>query len=345
MLTRLIAAAALLAASALPAFAQPAFAQPGGGRLADIRARGTFKCGVYENVPGLAALDTQGHWAGFDVDYCRAMASSILGSADKVEFVKMTFAQGIQAVKAGEVDMAGLAITATVQRETELGLDFVGPTLYSGQGFMVHKRTGATKLADLGGAAICIVAGSNTESLLDDFFRSRGLTFKPVAVDSPAQLFPQYEEGRCDVVTMEPPFLAMRRARLKTPTDHIILPDMFTKSDMGPIIRDDDVAFAKAVQMTHWALVTAEELGVTAANVDDLAKTGNAPATRRLLGVEGTIGSRAGLVSDTFAQELIRDVGNYAEIWERNLGRPLGLERGPNRLVRDGGQQWAPLWR
>lgn len=325
--------------------AGPALAQaPASGRLADVRARGVFKCGIYENVPGLATLSAQGRWEGLDVDYCRGMAAAILGSADKVEFVKMTFAQGIPAVRSGEVDMAALAITATVQRETELGLDFVGPTLYSGHAFMVHRRTGAKSLADLDGATICIVAGTITDSLIADYFRARNMTFRPVAIETSAQMMPLYEAGRCDVVTLEPPFLATRRARLQVPADHIILPDFFAKSDMGPVVRSDDVAFSQAARMVHWALVTAEEMGITAENVEAMARDSRDPAIRRFLGAEGNIGSRAGL-SDKFVMDLVRGVGNYAEIWERNYGKPYGLERGPNRLVRDGGQQWAPLWR
>lgn len=330
-------AAALLS---LPAWAQA----PAGGRIAEIRARGVFKCGIYENVPGLATLNAQGRWEGLDVDYCRAMAAAILGSADKVEYVKMTFAQGIPAVRSGEVDMAALAITVTVQRETELGLDFVGPTMYSGHAFMVHRRTGAQRLEDLNGATICIVAGTITDSLIADYFRARNMTFRPVAIETSAQMMPLYEAGRCDVVTLEPPFLATRRARLQVPGDHVILPDFFAKSDMGPVVRGDDAAYSQVARMVHWALVTAEELGVNSTNVAQMARESRDPTIRRFLGTEGNIGSRAGL-TDAFAVELIRSVGNYAEIWDRNYGRPYGLERGPNRLVRDGGQQWAPLWR
>ena len=314
------------------------------GRIGEIRNRGMFKCGVYENVPGLATLDPQGRWVGFDVDFCRAMAAGFLGSGEKVEFVKMTFAQGVPAVRSGEIDMAALAITVTVARETELGLDFVGPTLYSGHAFMVHKRTGATKLADLDGATICVIAGTITDSLIADYFRARNMTFKPVAIETSAQMMPLYEEGRCDVVTLEPPFLATRRARLRNPADHLILPEFFAKSDMGPVVRDDDRNYSHAARMVHWALVTAEEYGITQANLDATIRDSKDPAVRRFLGLEGDLGAKAGM-SNTFTQDVIRAVGNYGEIWERNYGKPYGLERGPNRLARDGGQQWAPLWR
>lgn len=335
----------LLIATLLITGAKIARADPPAGHLAELRSRGVFKCGVYENVPGLALLDAAGHWSGLDVDTCRAMAAALLGDAGHVEFVKMTFAQGIPAVQAGDVDMAGLAIAATVQRLTEFGLDIIGPTLYSGLGFMVNRRSGAAKLADLNGLPVCFLGGGTTESQIAAYFQPRGLTFIPVAIEAPALLFTAYEDGRCDVVTMEPPFLAIRRARLAKPADHIILPDLFTRSDMGPVIRDDDVAFSKAARTVLWALVTAEELGITAANVDQLAATAKDPAIRRFLGLDGDIGTKAGLPSNTFTQVLIKAVGNYGEIWDRNYGRPFGLDRGPNRLVRDGGQQWAPLWR
>jgi general L-amino acid transport system substrate-binding protein len=334
----LCAAVAALTMALLPAAAD---AQ---GRLAEIRSRGVFKCGVYENVPGLATLDPQGRWQGFDVDFCRAVAAAVLGSGDRVEFVKMTLAQGIPGLRSGEIDMAALALTATMQRQAELGLDFVGPTLYSGHAFMVHRRTGATKLADLDGATICVIAGGVTDSLIADYFRARNMTFKPVAIETSAQMMPLYEEGRCDVVTLEPPFLATRRARLRNPADHIILPELFSKSDMGPVVRGDDRAFSMAARMAHWVTVTAEEMGITQANLAETVRTTRDPAVRRFLGLDGDIGSKAGL-ANTFAQDVIRAVGNFGEIWDRNYGKPFGLDRGPNRLVRDGGQQWAPVWR
>lgn len=334
-------AAALLGA----AFAGGAAAQPKSATIDAIKARGAFKCGVYESVPGLASLDDKGRWVGFDVDYCRAMAAAILGSGEKVEFVKLTFAQGMPALRAGEIDMAALAITYTIQRDTELGFDFVGPTLFSGHGFMVHKRTGATKLADLNGASICIVAGTITESLIADYFRARNMTFKPVSIETSAQIMPMYEEGRCDVVTLEPPFLAMRRARLKTPGDHIILSELFAKSHMGPVIREDDRAFSNVARWVHYALITAEEFGITAENVDKM-KESKDPAIRRFLGLEAGIGSKMGLTDD-FTVNIVKAVGNYGDVWERSYGMKSAgkLPRGINALERDGGLQWAPNWR
>jgi general L-amino acid transport system substrate-binding protein len=335
----------LLAAAACLGFAGDAAAQVA-PQLDTIRQRNVFRCGVYDNVPGLSALDAQGNRVGFDVDYCRAMAAAILGDATKVEFRTMTLAQGIPALRSGEVDMVALALTYTIQRDTELGLDFVGPTLYSGHAFMVHRRTGATRLTDLNGATICIVAGGITDSLIADYFRARNMTFRPLAVENTTQMYTLYEEGRCDVVTSEVPFLGMRRSRLRQPDQHIILSEIFAKSHMGPIVRDDDRAYANVARWVHYALVNAEEMGITRANVDRMLSESRDPAIRRFLGAEGEIGRHMGLRND-FTVAIIRSVGNYGEIFERHYGQEsvIKLPRGMNALPENGGLQWSPTWR
>jgi general L-amino acid transport system substrate-binding protein len=343
MMRRMVlAAAALLGLGA----AGEAAGQAAPDQLRTIRDRGMFRCGVYENVPGLSALDAQGNRVGFDVDYCRAMAAAILGDAGKVEFRTMSLAQGIPALKSGEVDMIALALTYTIQRDTELGLDFVGPTLYSGHAFMVAKRAGATKLADLDGATICLVAGGITDSLISDYFRARTMTFKPVAIENTTQMYALYEEGRCDVVTSEVPFLGMRRSRLRDPSAHIILPEIFAKSHMGPIVRDDDRAYSHVARWVHFALVNAEEMGITRENVAKMTAESRDPAVRRFLGVEGEIGAKMGLAND-FTQKIIAAVGNYGEIYERHYGQQsvIKLPRGLNALALEGGLQWSPTWR
>lgn len=326
--------------------AAEAVAQAAPDQLRTIRDRGLFRCGVYENVPGLSALDAQGNRVGFDVDYCRAMAAAILGDPTKVEFRTMTLAQGIPALKAGEVDMIALALTYTISRDTELGLDFVGPTLYSGHAFMVHRRSGATKLADLNGATICLVAGGITDTMISDYFRARNMTFRPVAVENTTQMYALYEEGRCDVVTSEVPFLGMRRSRLRNPADHIILPEIFAKSHMGPVVRDDDRAFSHVARWVHYALVNAEEMGITRENVARLAAESRDPAIRRFLGLEGEIGAKMGLAND-WTQKVIAAVGNYGEIYDRHYGAQsvIKLPRGLNALAFEGGLQWSPTWR
>ncbi|WP_439578848.1 amino acid ABC transporter substrate-binding protein [Elioraea sp.] len=337
-----LAVAALLGLGA----AGEAAAQAAPDQLKTIRDRGVFRCGVYENVPGLSALDAQGNRVGFDVDYCRAMAAAILGDGTNVEFRTMTLAQGIPALKSGEVDMIALALTYTIQRDTELGLDFVGPTLYSGHAFMVHKRSGAAKLADLNGATICLVAGGITDSMISDYFRARSMTFRPVAIENTTQMYALYEEGRCDVVTSEVPFLGMRRSRLRNPADHLILPEIFAKSHMGPIVRDDDRAYSHVARWVHFALVNAEEMGITQENVANMASESRDPAIRRFLGVEGEIGAKMGLAND-FTQRIVAAVGNYGEIFDRHYGEKsvIKLPRGLNALALDGGLQWSPTWR
>lgn len=337
-----LAAAALLGLGA----AGEAIAQAAPDQLKTIRDRGVFRCGVYENVPGLSALDAQGNRIGFDVDYCRAMAAAVVGDGSKVEFRTMTLAQGIPALKSGEVDMIALALTYTISRDTELGLDFVGPTLYSGHAFMVHKRSGATKLADLNGATICLVAGGITDTMISDYFRARNMTFRPVAIENTTQMYALYEEGRCDVVTSEVPFLGMRRSRLRNPADHLILPEMFAKSHMGPVVRDDDRAYSHVARWVHFALVNAEEMGITRENVARMASGSRDPAIRRFLGVEGEIGAKMGLAND-WTQKVIAAVGNYGEIFDRHYGAQsvIKLPRGLNALAFDGGLQWSPTWR
>ncbi len=336
---------ALLAGLAILGFGIAEAAAQVAPQLDTIRNRNVFRCGVYENVPGLSALDAQGVRVGFDVDYCHAMAAAILGDASRVEFRTMTLAQGIPALRSGEVDMIALALTYTIQRDTELGLDFVGPTLYSGHAFMVHRRTGATRLTDLNGATICVVAGGITDSLIADYFRARNMTFRPLAVENTTQMYTLYEEGRCDVVTSEVPFLGMRRSRLRQPDQHIILNEIFAKSHIGPIVRDDDRRFSHVARWVHFALVNAEEMGITRANLPQMLESRD-PAIRRFLGVEGDIGRNMGLAND-FTQAIIRAVGNYGEIFERHYGQAsvIKLPRGLNALAQDGGLQWSPTWR
>ena len=335
-----------MAAAAITAVALPMSAANAGKILDEIKARGTFRCGIYENIPALATLDSKGRWQGFDVDYCRAMAAAFFGDGEKVEFVTMTFAQGMPAVKAREVDMAGLAITYTIGRDSEGGFDFVGPTLYSGQGFMVHKRTGATKIEELDGAAICVVAGTITDSLISDYFKARGLTYTPVAFENSNQRYEYYENGRCDVVTSEIPFLGTRRLRMKNPDDHLIMEETFSKSHMGPVILEDDPQFSNLARWVHYALVQAEEYGINRDNLDTVMKETKDPAIQRFLGQTENIGTNLG-VSDDFVVHIIRAVGNYNDVWERNFGMksPVKLPRGMNALPENGGLQWSPSWR
>ncbi|XWN30499.1 MAG: amino acid ABC transporter substrate-binding protein [Devosia sp.] len=333
----LCGASLLAGASVVPAFA--------GEILDEIKDRGVLRCGVYQNVPALATLDDEGNWQGFDVDYCKAVAAALFGSGDAVEYVPMNFAQGIPAVKTREVDMAGLAMTYVISRDGELGLDFVGPTLFSGHGFMVHKRAGAEKIADLDGASICVVAGTLTDSLISDYFSARGMSYTPVAFENSNQRYEYYENGRCDVVTSEIPFLGTRRIRMQNPDDHVILDEVFAKSHMGPIILEADPQWSNVARWVHYALIQAEEFGINQDNIDEMLETED-PEIQRFLGVTETIGEKMG-VSNDFVVNIIRAVGNYDDVWERNFGMKSAVElpRGLNALAQDGGMQWAPNWR
>lgn len=322
----------------------PALAQSG-AILGEIMDRGVLRCGVYQNVPGLAFLDSAGRWQGFDVDYCRALAAALFGDGDAVEFVPMTFAQGMPAVSTREVDVAALAITYTIGRDTALGFNFVGPTLYSGQGFMVHQRTGATELADLDGASICVVAGTVTDSMLSDFFGARGWTYTPVAFADSNQRYEYYENGRCDVVTSEIPFLGTRRQTLRNPDEHLILEETFVKSHMGPVVLESDPKWSNVARWVHYALLQAEEYGIDQENIEAMLETDD-PELQRFLGITDSIGADMGLAND-FTVHIVRAVGNYHDVWERNFGMrsAVGLPRGMNALPQDGGLQWSPNWR
>ncbi|MDF1587064.1 amino acid ABC transporter substrate-binding protein [Marinimicrococcus flavescens] len=333
-------AAMALAAGALPAPAQA-------GEILDrVKERGTVRCAVFDDQPGLATLGSDGSWVGFDVDYCRAFAAAIFGDPEKAEIVKMNFAQSFPALQSGEVDVANMAITYTLGRDAEQGYDFVGPTLYNGMGFMVHKELGITRAEQLDGATICLTAGTLLDAYLSDWFGARNMTYQVVAVEQSTQRYQMYEAGRCDVVTTELPLLAARRSRMQNPDAHVILEETFIKSHMGPLIVETDPQWSNVMRWTHYALINAEEYGISQANIDEVAKSTQAPDVRRFLGLEEGLGAKIGL-HDGFAADIVRAVGNYNDIWERNFGMSsaLKLPRGMNALAQDGGLQWAPTWR
>ena len=311
-----------------------------------VKERGTLRCGIFDDVPGLATLGSDGKWQGFDVDYCKAFAAAIFGDPEKVEFVKLTFAQAFPALKAGEVDVANMAITYTLGRDAEQGYDFVGPNLYNGLGFMVHKELNITKAEQLNGATICLVAGTLLDAYLSDWFKARNMTYEVVAVESSTQRYQIYESGRCDVTTSELPFLAARRSRMADPEAHVILDETFIKSHMGPLTVEDDPQWSNIMRWTHYALINAEEYGISQENIEEKIGSATAPDVRRFLGLEEGLGAKIGL-HDGFAADIVRAVGNYDDVWQRNFGdkSPLKLPRGMNALPTDGGLQWAPTWR
>ena len=313
--------------------------------LDEIKARGELTCGTMDYMAGIGFLDDQGKWSGFDVDFCKAASAAIFGTPDKVKFTAVTGAQKFPVLASGEVDILSRSVTATISRDTTLGFSYIGPNMMTGQGLMVHKSTGATDYDQMDGATICVLAGTVTERYLADYFTSNKMSFTPVAAENSDQMFAMYFDNRCDAVTMEPPYLAIRRQKAENPDDHVIFEDVIAKSYEAPMIREGSPRFYKLLQWMHFGMVTAEELGVTKANVDEMVANSTDPRVQRLLGVEGTIGQDMG-VSNDWMVNVIKAVGNYGEFYDNNLGAnsPLKVPRGLNALLRDGGAMTAPGW-
>jgi general L-amino acid transport system substrate-binding protein len=331
-----------LAAFALALFV-PALSKA--STLDTVRSRGSVACGVGESFPGFFAMDSQGVWHGLDVDFCRALSAAIFGNPNQVAFRVATPVARFVQLQSGEVDVLSRSVTWTLSREAGQGLEFTGVTFFDGQGFMVRRASGITVAAQLSGAAICTQTGTTTERNLSDWFTARKLPFTPVVFETADQAIAAYEAQRCDAYTTDRSTLASRITRLHDPAANLILPDTITMAANGPVVRRDDPQWAALVRWTLNALIAAEVHGVTSANVDTVAKATADPETRRLLGVNGGLGKFLGL-GDDWAASAIRAVGNYGEIYARNLGGGLGVviprEGSPNRLARDGGLLFSP---
>ncbi|WP_340108277.1 amino acid ABC transporter substrate-binding protein [Pikeienuella sp. HZG-20] len=305
----------------------------------------TIKCGVSDNLPGFSTLNDEGAWTGFDADYCRAFSAAVFGAGDKVKFTPIAFNQSFTALQSGEVDVLSRSVTYTISRDTQLKVNFIPPTFYTGQSFMAHKKLGVNSVKDLSGAAICVLAGSVTERYIADYFRANDMEFNPIAIEQTSQVQAVYESGRCDAMSHETPSLAIARSRFNDPEAHVILPEVIAKSYEAPLVREGDDRWADIIRWTHFGLVTAEELGITQGNVDEMLKS-NDPVVRTFLGVDGDIGEKMGLAND-WAANVIRAVGNYGEIYDRHLGEEsvLRIARGMNDLYERGGLLYAPSWR
>ncbi|MGG5886666.1 amino acid ABC transporter substrate-binding protein [Falsiroseomonas sp. HC035] len=334
-----MAGAALMAASALaPAAAQaPAAGSP---TLDAIRARGTLICGVNTGLAGFAQPDSQGVWRGFDVDYCRAVAVALWNDPNKVRYVPTTAQNRFTALQSGEVDMLARNTTWTLSRDTSLGFDFTGINFFDGQGFMVKTAAGVRTARDLNGATICVQPGTTTEQNLTDWARANRIRFTPVVIERLEEVVGAYVAGRCDAYTTDVSGLASTRSAQPRPAEHMILPDVISKEPLGPAVRHGDQRFADLVKWVHFGLVGAEELGITAANVAQAAQSDARPDVQRMLGRSGELGQMLG-VDNLWMVNIIRTLGNYGEIFERNLA-PIGLQRGPNALWTNGGLQYAP---
>ncbi len=306
-----------------------------------IKDRGEVLCGVHQGRYGFAIADSQGKWKGLDVDYCKAVAAAVLGDSGKVRYLPMGRVQRFPALQSGEIDMLSRTTTITLTRDSALGLNFGPPTFYTGTGFMVRKAIGVTKVEDLGGAAVCVFPGSTTEKNIAALFASKGLDYTPVVIESSKQLVGAYMSGRCDVLSMDQAGLpGHKQYDADNPDDHVILPGVFSKEPLGIGVRAGDDQWFDIIKWVTHATFNAEEWGVSSANVDQMKAESKDINVQRLLGVKGDLGKKLGLGND-WAYNVIKQVGNYGEIYDRNWGPPLNLARGVNELWTNGGLMYG----
>jgi len=316
------------------------------GTLQDVQARGELRCIVSTGLAGFAYTDSAGVYQGFDADFCRATAAAVLGDASKVKFVPATGKTRFTILNSGEGDVLWRNTTWTFVRDVDVKLTFVGVNYYDGQGFMAPKSLGVKSAKDLDGATVCIQTGTTTELNLADFFRSNKISYEPVPIETNDESRTNYLAGRCDVYTTDASGLAATRSTFPNPKDHVILPEIISKEPLGPVVRHGDDQWGDVIRWVLNATRGAEELGVTQANVAEMAKGTNNPEINRMLGTEGDLGAMLGLQKD-WGQKVIGAVGNYSEIFERHVGKDtdIGLDRGLNALWTDGGIQYSPPFR
>jgi general L-amino acid transport system substrate-binding protein len=316
------------------------------GTLDDVRKRGELRCIVSTGLPGFAYTDSAGVYQGFDADFCRATAAAVLGDANKVKFIPATGKTRFTILNSGEGDVLWRNTTFTFVRDVDVKTTFAGVNYYDGQGFMIPKKLGVKSAKELGGATVCIQTGTTTELNLADYFRTNKLKYEPVPIETSDEARTNYLAGRCDVYTTDASGLAASRATFPTPNDHIILPEIISKEPLGPVVRHGDDQWGDIIRWVFNLTLGAEELGVTKANVAEMAKGTNNPEINRMLGAEGDLGAMLGLEKD-WGTKVIAAVGNYSEIFERHIGKDtdIGLERGLNALWTNGGLQYSPPFR
>lgn len=332
-----------LMAAAVTAFGMASGPAHAGATLDAVKQRGTIRCGVNTGLAGFSIADSQGKWTGLDVDTCRAVAAAVLGDANKVQFVPLSAQQRFTALQSGEVDMLSRNTTWTLTRDASLGLVFTGVNFYDGQGFMVPKALNVKSAKELSGAEVCVQTGTTTELNLADYFRANNMQFKPVVFESLEESKVAFFNGRCQVYTTDASGLASIRAvDASNPDDYVILPELISKEPLGPAVRRGDDEWFTIVKWTLYALLEAEEAGVSSQNVDDMKKSTTNPTVQRLLGTSGDMGKLLGLDND-WAYRIVKQVGNYGEIFDRNVGpkTQLRLERGLNALWSKGGLMYA----
>ncbi|MEM9267991.1 MAG: amino acid ABC transporter substrate-binding protein [Pseudomonadota bacterium] len=314
--------------------------------LDDVKANGVLKCGVSTGLVGFAAPDANGEWDGFDVAVCRAVAAAVLGDGSAVEFVPTTGKTRFTALASGEVDLLARNTTWTFSRDVDLKFTFIGVNYYDGQGFMVRKDLDVSSATELDGATVCIQTGTTTELNLADYFRVNGMSYEPVPIETNAEAQQQYLAGACDVYTTDASGLAATRATFEDADAHMLLPEIVSKEPLGPLVRHGDDQWADIVRWTLNALITAEEKGVTSANLGEMGNGTNDPEINRLLGTEGELGAMLGLDAD-WAMKALAVGGNYGEIFASNIGEgtPIGLARGLNAQWTQGGLIYSPPFR
>jgi len=324
----------LVAVLATPAFAQQQ------STLDTVRSKGFVQCGVNTGLAGFSQPDSKGVWKGIDVDVCRGVAAAVFGDSSKVRYTPLTAQQRFTALQSGEVDILARNTTWTITRDTSLGLNFVGVNYYDGQGFMVHRKLNVKSAKQLNGATVCVQPGTTTELNLSDYFRANKMNFKPVVIEKMEEVLNAYFAGRCDVYTTDHSGLISTRAsRAPKPEDHIILPEIISKEPLGPAVRHGDDRWFDVVKWTMFAMLEAEEMGISSKNIDGQAGSQN-PTVQRFVGASGDIGKMLG-IDNKWALNIVKQVGNYAESFDANL-TPLGFERGLNRLWTQGGLMYAP---
>lgn len=329
-----------VAAAAVVGMSSAAFAQA--KTLDTVKARGQLLCGVGTGLAGFGQPDDKGAWTGLDVDFCRAMAAAIFGDGQKVTFKSLSAKERFTALQSGEVDVLSRNTTWTIARDSSLGLSFGPINYFDGQGFMVKKSLGVKSAKELKGASVCVQTGTTTELNLADFFRANKLEYKPVVFEKNDEAIAAYDGGRCDAYTTDASGLYSERLRMKTPDENIVLPEIISKEPLGPSVRQGDSQWFTLMKWTHYAMLNAEELGVTQKNVDEMMNSAN-PEIKRLLGKEGDFGKGLGVDNDWVAK-IVKAVGNYGEAYERNVGTGsrLKIDRGLNKLWNQGGLQYAP---
>lgn len=312
------------------------------GTLDVIKERGEVRCGVSQGVLGFSVPDKNGVWGGFDVDFCRAVAAAVIGNPDKVAYVPLSTKDRFTALQSGEVDLLSRQTTWTLSRDTDLGMSFVGVNYYDGQAFMVSKEVGVTSVKDISGASVCTETGTTTEQNMADYFSANKIEYQVIAFEKPDQTIQAFNTGRCDVYSTDASALYAQRLTLNDPDRFIVLPEVISKEPLGPAVRQGDEPWFKVVRWTLFALIEAEEMGITKDNVASLLESGTT-AQKRFLGIDSEAGKAMNL-DPKWAYNAVSAVGNYGEVFERHLGKdsPLKIDRGLNRLWSDGGLIYAP---